>query len=557
MKSGAIHRSLALLAAVLLGLTACAGGTEGETGQGTEAETPDGTEGGDQGDAPDEATLVYAVPAVADHVDPALWQGDPGRWSLWVQRSSLVRYDTSGLAENGCDALATVEDITGELAESWEFDEGESAWVVDLRDAQSPYGNTLSAEDVKWSYDRMKELSGVSRFMYQGQAQYTDDAVEVVDEDTIRINVQERTALDMAIHTIGPFTMGVYDSTEVKKHTTEDDPWAEEWLATNTANYGPWQLESINPGTELVYVPNENYWGDRGNITRLIIRGIPESSTRQQLIQAGEIDATTRLSFEENSSLQGVDGLYVADCVSPNRDDIVMNLTEPPFDDARVRQALALSIDREALVEGPYRGFGQPSRHSLPASFDDPSSDIEFEYDPERAQQLLAEAGYEDGLDATLTLSPSRPGPHAEEVAILIQDMAGEVGINFELEVIASASDFNTRFQENQYEAMLYLDPPAVADTAYTLNNYLHSEAAQNNFGYSNPDVDALIEQIATTQPGSERDDLIRQIDQIIMEDMPIVYLVDRSYVDVYRDSISGVTFPPHGELLPAFVTKQ
>lgn len=556
MRLRAISRGIALVATVVLSLSACAGGGGGDQGDGQTVGEDGGTEAADDGGATDGATLVYAVPTVVEHLDPAFWQGDASRYSLWVLGSSLARYDTTSLEGNGCDELASSEQIAGELAESMEYDAEESAWVIKLRDAKSPYGNTLTAEDVKWSYDRMNELSGISRFMYQGQAQYEDDAVEIVDESTVLIRVNTRTVLDMAIQTIGPFTMGIHDSTEVKKHATEDDPWATEWLATNTAYFGPWQIESVTPGEEVIYVPNENYWRETGNITRLVIRSIPESQTRLQLIRSGELDATTRLSYEEYSSLRDVDGVRVTECVSPNRDDIVMDLTQPPFDDARVRQALSYAIDREALLEGPYRGFGTPSRHALPASFDDPSSDTSLEYDPDKARELLADAGYENGFDATLTFSPTRPGPHSEEVAILIRDMAEEVGINFELEAVASGSDFETRFQEKQFEAMVYQAPPAIADAAYTANDYFHSEAAQNTYGYSNPRMDEVIEQIAATTPGSERERLIEEMDALIMQDMPIVYLIDTAYLDAISDRISGVTFPPHGELLPSYVTK-
>src|SRR5690606_20443774 len=118
----------------------------------------------------------------------------------------------------------------------------------------------------------------------------------------------------------------IYDSVEAKKHATDEDPWAKEWLASNTANYGPWVAESFDPGNEVVYVPNENYAGERGNIDRLVIRGIPESSTRLQLLQAGEIDFAARLTFDEYSSLSGSSDITVEQCLSPNRDTLMMQL---------------------------------------------------------------------------------------------------------------------------------------------------------------------------------------------------------------------------------------
>ena len=506
-----------------------------------------------------EVTFVYAVPAVAQNLDPGMWEGDPGRWTKWEQGSSLATYDFTKVEGNGCNDLASIADVKLQLAESFELSQDRTYYTVKLREAVSAAGNTLTSEDVLWSFNRHKELSGVSRNMYFTQAKYRpEDTIEIIDERTFRLHVQQPTSMDLPVHTIAAFTMEIYDSKEAKKHATESDPWATKWLAANTANYGPWVAEQFTPGSEVVYVPNENYEGERGNITRLVIRGIPESSTRMQLLQAGEIDFAARLTFDEYVSLKGAEDVVVEQCLSPNRDTIMMQLADERFADVRVRQAMSFAIDREALVEAAYRGFATPSKTGLPVGYNAPSSGETFRYDPERARQLLTEAGFPDGFEASMLMHSSRPGPHAEQVAVILQAQLQQVGINLNIEVASSAADFAGRYQEGRYETILYLDPPGVADPLYTLVNYNASTAAQNTHHYNNPEYDALVQELALVlEPGAERDAILKKIDAVIMETMPMIYLVDRQYIHAYRSNVTGFVNAPHGELTGVMLSKE
>lgn len=536
-------RLVTIALALALGVSACAPNTQG-TGGATDAPLVP-------------QSFVYVVPGVATTLDPAIFQGDPSRWTIWDQRSSLVVYDTPKLKGSGCEQLATVKDIRGELAESWSLGSDGKTYTFKLRSAKSQYGNTLSSADVLWSAQRHREMSAVSRTMFDVNARYEKEFIKIIDDRTFELKTINATSLDLAIHTIGPFALNIYDSVEAKKHTTAADPWAKDWLANNTANYGPWQVESFKPGAEVVYVPNPNYWGKRGNISKVTVRPIPESSTRSQLLQAGEADFAARLSFDEYSQLKGKSETVVQECLSPNRDTIMLQEADKRFADKRVRKAISLAVDRSALINGVYRGFARPSETGLPGGYAAPSSGEKIRYDQAEAKRLLAEAGYPNGFSATLTISPTRPGPHAEQLAILIKDQLARVGIDFKIEVIASSSDFATRYAQKRYEAMLYLDPPAVADPLYTLNNYAFSTSAQNTFGYANPEYDRLTTEIGKQlEPGAARDRLLRDIDKIIMDDTPIVYLVDRTYLNAYRSNIKNYQGAPHGELLWSELTK-
>lgn len=506
-----------------------------------------------------DVTFVYAVPAVAQNLDPGMWEGDLGRWTKWEQGSGLATYDFTKVEGNGCQDLANIGDVKLDLAESFELSADKTYYTVKLKDAKSSFGNTLSADDVAWSFERHKAMSGVSRNMYFTQSKYRqENTIEVIDARTFKLHIDNPTSMDLPVHTIAAFALEIYDSVEAKKHVTAEDPWAKAWLASNTANYGPWVAESFDPGSEVVYVPNPNFTGERGNITRLVIRGIPESSTRLQLLQAGEVDFAARLTFDEYASLEGSTDVTVEHCLSPNRDTLMMQLADPHFADPRVRRAVSYAVDRQALIDSVYRGFATPSKTALPVGYGAPGSDETFRYDPELAKKLLAEAGFPNGFEASMMIHSSRPGPHAEQLAVALQAQLAAVGLNWKIDVATSAADFATRYQERRYQAVVNLDPPGIADPLYTHVNYNASKAAQNTHGYNNPEYDALVQELSKVlELGPERDAILSKIDKVVMDTMPMVYLVDRQYIHAYRSNVKGFVNAPHGELTGVMLSKE
>lgn len=504
-------------------------------------------------ETPEAATIVYAVPTVSDGADTAYGTTTGLRTSNYVQASTLFTYSLDGIGNNGCDGVPSVNDIVGDLAESWEFDEDKSAWIITLRDAKSAAGNTLSADDVKWSLQRAEAINPVAKFFMHGQAQYADDPVEILNPTQIALHVNRRTALDLGIMTSG--VIQISDSVEIKSHATADDPWGVEWMKTHTANYGPWQLESIEPSVKLTYVANENYYGERGNISKFIITAVDDPSTRTQLIQSGDVQATMGLTFAEYQQLEGSDSVVVNSCIGPDRDDIVLNGAQAPFNDPRVRQAFSLAVDRQALVDGPYMGYAKAATFSLSSAIAKPSTDELLHTDVKEAQKLLAEAGYPDGFTATLTVSPTRPGSYAPELGVQIQAMAAEAGIKLEIKNVASGTEFSDLYKGGQFDAMLYQDPPAVPDAAFNLNLYMNSKSSQMTYAYNDPEMDAAILTAAGIDPGPDRADALKTVDELYFQDLPVLYLTETPYLQAVSKSVTNLAHYPYLGFNPVTAT--
>ena len=475
--------------------------------------------------------------------------------------SNLVLYDAKfhGLADNGCAAMPGVDALRGELAESWEWNADRTELTFNLRrGVMSPAGNEMTAEDVKWSLDRGVAMGRVVRFLNFNAAHFekgdpdTDPvAFEIVDDYTVKVKIADPTAIDAAIFTYHQHM--IFDSTVMKEHVTADDPWAAAYLETNYPNFGPWMIESFDPGNEIVFVRNPNYWNPEGlgNIGRFIIRAIPEASTRFQLLQSGDIDYTNRLQFDQFQALQSNPDATVKACQSPNRDSLMLSLNDERFADVRVRQAVSMAIDRNALVTGAYLNFAAiPATTGLSQVYDVGTPALTYEFNQDRARTLLAEAGYPDGFDFVITYSTTRPGAHAEQLAILIQNMLRQVGLNATFDVVASGSDFRQQFTEGRYQAMVYLEPPAIADPYYSANLYNQSQSNNNSQDYESETYDGLVKGIEQTPPGPEREALLEELSDLIITDVPQVYLVEDNYLHVFRSNITNYVAPAHGEVM-------
>lgn len=504
--------------------------------------------------APAEKNLTMALSGLVTNVDPAVIQGRPSLVTAQGVVSTLVRYThepSPGLS------LHSPQDVMGELAESFEVNEDGSVTFT-LREAMSPYGNTVTSADVVWSFDRMIALDGIARFLMFLSSIDREEPISVIDDRTFTVNVTGRNILTVPVLTY--YALGILDSVEAQANATEDDPWAANWLASNSSTFGPYQVESLTPGEELRLVKNPNYWNsDAVDIDRIIMRSIPDAGNRLLLIGSGDADFVADLTFDLFASVAGTGefALSFEDARDTNLDELSLNNRFPPFDDPTVRAAVSLAIDRDALIAGAYGGFGVPGRYPLSTAIPqpEPPAAVAAGYDPERSRQLLAEAGYPDGFSFTLTINPTRPGPHAEAAAVLIASQLSEVGLDATIRTVATPADFQAAVSGGEMEAWLYSVRPILSEPAYTIPLLFTSNGfAADGLGYegySNDRVDELSNRILAELPGADRDVLIAEVQEIISTEFPFVPLVETVIPWVFREDLLGARPNPTGFLYP------
>ena len=427
-----------------------------------------------------------------------------------------------------------------------------------LREALSPYGNYATSTDVLWTFQRGLATDFITPFLLSVGGIDRENPIEVIDGRTFRLVAPSANSLTLPVLTW--YGMGILDSVEAKSRATDEDPWATEWMATNSASYGAYQVDSMVPGEEIRLTKNPNYWGaDNVAIENVVMRAVPDAGSRMLLVGAGEVDFVGGLTFDLFGSVVNAagDGIEPIAGLDVNLDKLSLNTRFAPFDDVRVRQAISLALDRDAIIAGAYAGLGNPGLYPISTAIPqpDPPADVAARYDPDAARALLAEAGLADGFDFTLSINPSSgPGPYAEQVAVLIQDQLRDVGIGVSIDLIASPADFNTATRGGELEAWLFGTRPLVNDAAYFLLLAVGPMSTRLE-GYGSETVDALLGQIVAEPLGPARDALLAEMQALLASEVPYVPLVETVLPWVHLGGFSGIAPNPLGALYLQDVT--
>ena len=481
-------------------------------------------------------TFVKVIPGLPTSVDPTNYQNRPSSDNLPTFTSPLVR--GKGLLPGG-KALPGSYAVDPFAATSWTRD-ASGSWTFKLREGvKSPAGNTMTAEDVKWSYDRANALDGVSRFLFSVANIDTKNLVTVVDPLTARINVTRP----------GPMTLGatlwysltIYDSVEAKKHATAADPWAKDWMATNSATFGPYYVDSFTPGLSLQLKKNPNYWNaSKMYFDTVVLRAIPDSATRLQLMLSGEADNTYYLDGSHFKAAVAENGkkLVAFPDLDSSMDIMLLNERFPPFHDVKVRNAINMAILRSGLIKNVYQGFGDPARYQFSSVLPQTAGFQPASYNPTKAKQLLAEAG-QSNLSFTITTSPGILG-YSADIATYIQSQLSLIGVKVNVEVIASPSDFEAKRRAGQLQAWINAQRPAIVDAMYFTYLVNGTKGIINSHLYSNPKVDNLINLMLGTSPGPRYDRQMKELLRIVTDEKPTVPLVEVKAQIVFAKGITG-----------------
>ncbi|GAA5202076.1 hypothetical protein GCM10023346_48030 [Arthrobacter gyeryongensis] len=494
-------------AAAALSITGCGSGPSGEAQPSS-------------GQAVKPESVVIAVGALPDSLTASPWGGSASHVVLSGLGSQLFQYKSGATDAESCSTPSTA--VTGRLAESAVPAADGTGVIVKLRKLTSQFGNTLSAEDVKWSLETGMVRQIVMKGSLKSSGFNVDNLVTVIDDHTVQLNTLQMTSF--TVESLQNNLFSIYDSKEAKTHITPDDPTANKWLSKNLADYSGWKLEEFTPGTSFTVTADPKWEGERGSVKRVVVKAVPNTSTRAQLIKTGEAQIANGFEYEQYGSMADSSGVSVLKCTSQTRDTMMFNTKTGPLADEKVRQAISMAIDRAALVKGAYSGYGDPSGSIFPTG--DAASTYKFDLDG--AKILLSQTQYANGFPLTLSYSVSRPGPVAKSSAVLIQSMLGKIGIKVDLMNVASPTDFSSALIEGRFQAVLYSEPIVIADPAFYTYAFYATGAPSNTTGWSNPEFDAARTKLAATPQTNtaERAALLKTMAAIEDKGVPILSLV-------------------------------
>ena len=340
--------------------------------------------------------------------------------------------------------------IVPSLAENWDISDDGLEYTFHLRQGVKFHnGNDFTAEDVAYTFHRMLTVeSGVNtEFIDQIKgadellAGETDtlEGVEVVDDYTIKVTLKEPFAGFLA--SISSPGVSIYDSeaTEAAGDQFGMDPAV-------TVGTGPFEFSSWSFNNQLVLTRNEDYWKGASKLPGVVIKIIPDTETQSMMFESGELDILD-LDYAADS-VDRFTETYPDQIVQGPRVGIVyftMNFNKEPFQDVRVRKAVQMSIDRQAILDALYGGRGQVEQGIFPHGLIGFNPDQEeIKYDPEAAKALLAEAGYADGFDMEIAADSSASDTMTMALEI-VSDQLAEVGIRAEIKNYDESTWLETR----------------------------------------------------------------------------------------------------------------
>ena len=507
--------SLPLLVALTTFAAACGGSDD--TGEPVSTDAPSTAPAGTDSSAPSEP----AEPSEGGTFRGAYYVGvsrfDPHKATSSFDNTLLfITYDR--LVHQAPDASA----VPG-LAESWDFSEDGSSLTFRLRDGVTFHdGEPFDAEAVKANIERAQTVEGSAVVSELSVI----ESVEVVDDLTVRFALGGPAASlplilsDRAGAMVSP---AAFDNPD---------------LDTSPVGAGMFTVSNYDEGASVTYQAYPDYWDpDAVNVDTIEMQIQADSSTRLNAARTGQIDWT----FIDQNQVADAEagGLTLLPTLTLSSQHLQLNRSRDVFADARVRQAVNHAIDRESIVEALLFGQGQASWQIFPDGYFANSPDAAtYPYDPDRARELLAEAGYPDGFSFELITSAI---PARVQVAEAIQGQLAQVGITMNISQVPGAQIADVFYAQEQYDAM-WASWGGRPDPSQTLALLYGADGFANPGDQTTPEMEEAI--AATLQVGSddERTEALRAAVDIAQEEALDVVLFYESIAFVYdADRVSGL----------------
>lgn len=383
-------------------------------------------------------------------------------------------------------------------------------------------GSPVTVDDVKYSLDRYAEKNPGDSSAFSNVSE-----VAVRDEHTVEIILKEGDSeflpdLDVAIIP-----------------RSNPDP------AGNPIGTGPFSFASYTPGEQLILTRNEHYWQPGlPHLDEVDFKFVPDVDTEFLDLQAGTIDVMKYMTSAQVDAL-GTDSPYQIEEGSMNLvQGMYLSSAYAPLSDTKVRQALCYAVDRDAINQFIFNGKSKiVGSHMIPAmsAYYNPDCETVYSYDPAKAKELLAEAGYPDGFDLVITV-PSAYSQHVDTAQIIVEQLKA-VGINASINQVEWTTWLNDVYRGGNFQATVI-----GFDGTLAPHNWLakYSTGASNNFvRYHNAEYDEVYGKAEAAVDQKEKEALYKQCQMILAQDAASVYIQDPANLVAVNKKFAGYTFYP------------
>jgi peptide/nickel transport system substrate-binding protein len=493
-------------------------------------------------------TLLVVVESGTNSLDIHVVGANPASYGVaWNIYDRLLTYGTKTLPDGSLSY--DYSSLKPELAESWKVTADDEITFVLRKDATFHDGTPVTAKDVKWSFDRMVSVGGFPAFQMMAGSLEKPEQFIVVDDHTFKIKLLRKDKLtvpDLAVP-----VPEILNSELVKKHITDTDPWGLEFTKANDAGGGAFKVESWKPGQELILSRFDGWKsGPLPKMKKVIVRDVPSAGNRRALVERGDVDVSFDLPPKDSQELAKAGKVKVTGVPIENSLWAVnLNVKQAPFDNVKVRQAIAYAVPYQKIMDAVVYGRGIPmfggAGKPIAAVWPQPSP---YDTDIEKAKKLMAEAGLAAGFETTININQG-VATLSEPIATLVQESLAEIGIKTTINKIPGA---------NWRAAMLKKDMPIAIDTFsgwlnypdyYFFWGYHGQNAVFNLMNYQNPDMDRLIDAARFESDDKKYQDDVKGFIKIAWDQIPRIPLFQYYLDAAMQKNIQGYTYWFHRAL--------
>ena len=466
---------------------------------------------------------VDPLPVTGDtYVEASL--GDPSRLNPLLASDSASG-SVNGYLFNGLVKYDRDLKLVGDLAESWVVRRKGLEIVFHLRKNVFWHdGMAFTADDVAFTYQRLIDPKVMTPY---GSDFALVQSVTAMDPHTVQVIYKEAFAPALESWGIGMIPRHVFAKGDFNTHPANRAP-----IGT-----GPYLFKELKTDEKAVLVANPNYFEGRPNIDRVVVRVIPDGAVQFLELRSESIDSmglTPDQYMAYDSFFQNHKKFRYP---SFSYTFLAFNLQREMFKDVRVRQALALALDKREIIDGVLLGFGRSATGPFPPSswaFDPTVPELPF--DPSRAKSLLGEAGWRDtdgdgvldkgGTPFSFTVITNQGNKMREQTAVILQAHLARIGVKVNVRVLEWSSFIHDFVDKSNFDAIILgwnlgRDP----DQYLIWHSSQKGEGRYNFVGYTNPAADQLWEEGRRTFDPSKRQVLYRQIHRILAQDLPYIFL--------------------------------
>jgi peptide/nickel transport system substrate-binding protein len=470
------------------------------------------------------------------------------------------------------EGLVTLKEGTTEvvpdLAESWESSPDGTSWTFHLRDGVEFHdGEPFNAEAVCFNFDRWYNFKGP--FQLESATYYWQTvfggfsdkkkpslykSCEAVDENTVRLNLTKPSASFLGALALTNFTFA--SPKALQEFGADQGSVDEETGFKPTGTYGtehptgtgPFKFESWTRGDRLVMVRNDDYWGDKAKVEKLIFRPISDNAARLQALQNGEIQGYDLVEPQDITTIEGDSNLQILDRPAFNVGYVTINQKVKPFDKLEVRQAVAAGLDREAVVNNFYAGRGNVATQFMPPSLFGYADDVmKYNYDPAKAKALLQKAGVTTPLQVDFWYPTDVSRPYMPDPKRNFEAFAASLNKSGFKVVPHSAPwspDYVGRVNDGNAGALNligwtgdYGDPDNFVGTFF--------QAPSTQWGFQNEEIFKTLNDAEVETDVAKRTELYKEANREIMKFLPGVPYVNTEPALAFDSTVKGYVPSP------------